>query len=99
MSGKEELIRVSDEIKQISEMGLCDDATMFVVGKASMALLRTFSSTEVSREEASRILGVSTRTLSRLVEQGEIEPPRRRGFRKKAYSRASIEAYLSRKKA
>ena len=99
MSGKDELIMLSDEIRKISELGLCDEPTMYLVGKASMALLHTFENTELSREEASRMLGVSTRTLSRLVEQGEIDPPRRKGFRKKCYSRASIERYLAQQKA
>lgn len=99
MYGKEQMVKLSQEIKNISDLGICDEATMFLVGKAGLSLLNTFVSSELSREEASRMLGVSTRTLTRLVDSGEIEPPRRRGFRKKSYSRASIEAYLSRKRA
>ncbi|MGN1385671.1 MAG: helix-turn-helix transcriptional regulator [Bacillus sp. (in: firmicutes)] len=77
--------------------GMSDDIMGFIA-KAIKSLLDSFIAVDMSREQAANYLGVSTRTLGRLVEEGLIEQPKRRGFRNKAYSKKSLDEYLETRK-
>lgn len=99
MSGKDEMCRLCDEIKMMSQSGKCSEITMHTVAASVRGMMKAFIEPELSREEAANMLGVSTRTLSRMVDAGKIEAPRRHGHKEQSYSRASIEEYIEKKKA
>lgn len=100
MSGKEQINDIADQLKFLAEHNPCGmgDDSMGFIAKAIKSLLDSFIAVDMSREQAAIYLGVSTRTLGRLVDEGLIEKPKRRGFRNKAYSKKSLDEYLQSRK-
>ncbi|MCQ2349105.1 MAG: helix-turn-helix domain-containing protein [Paludibacteraceae bacterium] len=82
-NGKEELINVAREIEELATNNPCgaSESVLISIARGLRALIRTKVKTEVSREEASRILGVSTRTFRRLVVDGKIPKGYRNGHK------------------
>ena len=100
MSGKEQIHDIADQLKFLAEHNPCGmgDDVMSFIAKAIKSLLDSFIAVDMSREQAAIYLGVSTRTLGRLVDEGLIAKPKRKGFRNKAYSKKSLDEYLKTRK-
>lgn len=100
MSGKDQINDIAEQLKFLAEHNPCGmgDDVMGFVAKAIKSLLDSFIAVDMSREQAAIYLGVSTRTLGRLVDEGLIAKPKRKGFRNKAYSKKSLDEYLMRRK-
>lgn len=99
VSGRQQLRDVANDMKFLADSNPCgmSDATMGIVARAMRALIGNAVATELSSDCAAAYLGISVRTLGRLVQAGEIEPPRRKGFRRKAYNRANLDQYILKK--
>lgn len=97
MNGKDELKELGQSIIRYANENPCDMdfATMGVIARSIRAFLEHILTPILSRDGAARYLGVSTRTLDRLVGQGKIAKPRRRGFQKISFSRADLDKYKS----
>lgn len=95
MNGKEKLDKLGDDFKYYAEENPCgmDIETMGIIADSVRKFLDFILTPILSREGAARYLGVSTRTLDRLVEQGKIAKPKRRGFQKISFSRRDLEKY------
>ena len=95
MNGKEELYKLADEIKEFADENPCDMdfVTMEVIARAARSFLEHLLTPLLSRDQAAQHLGVSTRTLGRLVKQGKIAKPKRRGFQKISFSRSDLDKY------
>ena len=100
MTGKEQIDNIAEQLKFLAEHNPCGmgDDVMELMAKAIKSLLDSFIAVDMSREQAANYLGISTRTLGRLVEEGLIAQPKRRGFRNKAYSKKSLDEYLQTRK-
>lgn len=95
MNGKDELKKIGESIIRYAEENPCDMdfETMATIAHSIRVFLEHIITPILSREGAARHLGVSTRTLDRLVEQGKIAKPKRRGFQRVSYSRADLDKY------
>lgn len=81
MSGKRRflgIVRAVVELARENECGWTEE--QFEQMAASMEqMIQLNARKEVSRDGAARILGCSTRTLQRMVANGEVKPPHRNG--------------------
>lgn len=98
MNGRDEMCKLCDEIKMMSQSTKCNEITLKIVVASVRGMMKVFINPNMSREEAANMLGVSTRTLARMVDAGKIEAPKRNGHREQSYSRASIEEYMEKNK-
>lgn len=82
-SGQQALLAVAKEIEQLAETNPCkaNDDALGMIASSIKLLIRTKVKTEVSREKASRLLGISTRTFHRKVKSGEIPQGHRDGHK------------------
>lgn len=95
MDGRDKLKSLGDDFHYYAEENPCgmDIETMGIIADSVRSFLEHILTPILSREGAARYLGVSTRTLDRLVEQGKIAKPKRRGFQKISFSRADLDKY------
>ena len=98
MGEKEDLKQaINDLIKVIDEnpcgMGSAMFWTLTIFIKEIVKFFRR--KRYLSADEAARMLGVSTRTLRRRVEAGEIPPPKHYGHWEVSYKTEDIEAYIN----
>ena len=91
---KNEVEKLADDIADLKDnpCGM-DVETIDVIVRAARSFLAFVVTPVMSRDSAASFLGVSVRTLDRLVEQGKIAKPKRRGFQKISFSRADLEKY------
>lgn len=95
MNGKDKLKQVGKDIIDYADENPCemDFETMGLIADSIRTFLEHILTPILSREGAAKYLGVSTRTLDRLVEQGKIAKPKRRGFQKISFSKAELKKY------
>lgn len=81
MKGRNRLISIVRKLIVLSEEDTCGwtDEQFNEMANSLDRLIQLNSKAEVSRDGAARLLGCSTRTLQRKVNNGEIPPPHRNG--------------------
>lgn len=101
VNAKGALMGAMDELKRVVEENPCGmSAALFgVVAACVMGLCSFFRKKRfLSADEAARLMGVSTRTLRRRVQQGVIPAPKHYGHWEVAFRREDIEEYLEKEK-
>ena len=95
MDGRKKLKSLGDDFNYYADVNPCgmDIETMGIIADSVRKFLEFILTPILSREQAAQHLGVSTRTLDRLVEQGKIAKPKRRGFQKISFSRSDLDKF------
>lgn len=93
-SGADEMLAVLDEIRAEVTSNPCrmGDMAMRATAKALRTLFRSKVPRRYSRDQAAKALGVSVRTLSRLVNDTGIKP-HRDGFKNVYFTDDDISAF------
>lgn len=91
--GRKRLIDASRQILFLAENNPCQmsDTMLGVIAQSISSLIGTKVKQEMSREQVSRYLGVSTRTLGRMVAKGEIPKGHRHGHKELSWFVEDIE--------
>lgn len=94
-NGRKELIQELEELKVLTQENPCrmPDSCFKSLVSALRVLLSSYLVRDVSRSDAARYLNISTRTLQRRVNSGDLEPPERHGHKELSFSLAKLVKY------
>ena len=98
-NGRRQLIENLEELTVLARENPCGmpDSLFLSLVQGLRALMSSYLTRDVSREAAARYLNISTRTLQRRVNSGELEPPERHGHKELSFSLAKLVKYKLRK--